>query len=48
MTEGEDNANSERMKWAKKRSGKEEAYLRTTALDEARHKKALQGLKDRL
>lgn len=48
MTEGEDDANSERMKWAEKRSGKEEAYLRTTAKDEARHKKALQGLKKRL
>ena len=48
MTEGEENANSERMEWAEKRSGKEEAYLRTTAKDESRHKRALQGLKEKL
>lgn len=48
MTEGEDNANDERMEWAEKREGEEKAYLVTTAKDEARHKKALEGLKDRL
>ncbi|MFP4116336.1 MAG: ferritin family protein [Candidatus Aenigmatarchaeota archaeon] len=48
MIGGEDSANSERVKWAEKRSGEEEAYLRTTAMDEARHKRALKGLRESL
>lgn len=48
MTEGEGDANEGRMKWAEKREGEEKAYLITTAKDEARHQKALKGLKDRL
>ncbi len=48
MTEGEANANEERMKWAEKREGEEKAYLITTAKDEARHKRALKGLLNEL
>ncbi len=48
MTEGEENANDERMEWAEKRDDEEKAYLITTAKDESRHKSALEGLKDEL
>lgn len=49
MTQGEDEANSMRMKFAKKQGdATKKAYLITTAKDEARHKKALEGLKERL
>lgn len=48
MTEGEDNANDERMEWAEKTDDEEKAYLITTAKDENRHKSALEGLKDEL
>ncbi len=48
MTEGEENANEERMEWAEKRDDEEKAYLIKTAKDEARHKKALKGLHDNL
>ncbi len=48
MTEGEGEANSVRMKIAKDQEGEAKAYLIVTAKDEARHKRALEGLKERL
>ena len=48
MTEGEDDANSMRMEIAESQDGETKAYLIVTAKDEARHKKALEGLKERL
>lgn len=49
MTQGEDEANSMRMKFVKEQDDEEKkAYLLTTAKDEARHKKALEGLKEKL
>ncbi len=48
MTSGEEEANDMRLEIAEKQEGKVKAHLIVTAEDEARHKKALEGLKKNL